>query len=107
MQNHGALKKHFHDIEGINSRMDGIQASILSVKLKYIKQWTSLRKKNAKLYDDLFLNNPYIIRPLIHEKATHVYHLYVIRTSNREPLIDFLKTKNIFTAIHYPNVTIS
>ena len=51
--NHGALKKHFHDIEGINSRMDGIQASILSVKLRYINKWTALRQENAKLYDNL------------------------------------------------------
>mgnify|MGYP003682176405 CR=1 FL=1 len=100
--NHGALKKHFHDIEGINSRMDGIQASILSVKLKYIEEWTSLRQKNAKLYDDLFSNNPHIIRPITHENASHVYHLYVIRTSDRESLINFLKNKNISTAIHYP-----
>ena len=100
--NHGALKKHFHDIEGINSRMDGIQASILSVKLRYINKWTALRQENAKLYDNLLSPMRQVITPCVNEKAQHVYHLYVIRTDNRDSLIAHLKSKNISTAIHYP-----
>jgi dTDP-4-amino-4,6-dideoxygalactose transaminase len=100
--NHGALKKHFHDIEGINSRMDGIQASILSVKLRYINEWTALRQENAKLYDNLLSPLQQVITPYVDEKAQHVYHLYVIRTKNRESLVGHLKSKNISTSIHYP-----
>lgn len=100
--NHGALKKHFHDIEGINSRMDGIQASILSVKLRYINEWTALRQENAKLYDNLLSPLQQVITPYVDEKAQHVYHLYVIRTNNRESLVGHLKSKNISTSIHYP-----
>ncbi len=100
--NHGALKKHYHDIEGINSRMDGIQAAILSVKLNHIKNWTALRKKNAIYYDKLFSSSNKIITPIVDEMAEHVYHLYVIRTSERQSLIDYLRNKNISTGIHYP-----
>ena len=74
--NHGALKKHFHDIEGINSRMDGIQASILSVKLRYINKWTALRQENAKLYDNLLSPMRQVITPCVNEN-TNMYIIYM------------------------------
>ena len=73
--NHGALKKHYHEIEGINSRLDGLQAAILSVKLKYIKKWTELRIQNAWIYKDLFSANDKIVCPKTCKDAKHVFHL--------------------------------
>ena len=100
--NHGALVKHQHKIEGINSRMDGLQAAILSVKLKYIKQWNSDRLQNALYYSELLKPATGIQIPKIHENASHVFHLYVIRTENREQLQAFLKENGVSTGVHYP-----
>jgi dTDP-4-amino-4,6-dideoxygalactose transaminase len=100
--NHGALVKHQHKIEGINSRMDGLQAAILSVKLKYIKQWSSDRLQNALYYFELLKPAAGIQIPKIHKNASHVFHLYVIRTENRERLQAFLKENGVSTGVHYP-----
>ena len=100
---HGALGKHDHEIEGINSRLDGLQAAILSVKLKYINEWTDLRIQHAATYNKLFSNSDNIITPLVHENAKHVFHIYVIRVENRDELQYNLKQNGISTGIHYPN----
>ena len=100
--NHGALKKHNHKIEGINSRLDGIQAAILSVKLKYIDKWTSMRIKNALLYNKLLKSNKKITIPEIQQNFQHVFHLFVIRVDERDKIKDILKKNNISTGIHYP-----
>jgi dTDP-4-amino-4,6-dideoxygalactose transaminase len=100
--NHGALIKHKHEIEGINSRLDGMQAAILSVKLKYIMEWNEKRLKNSLLYNDYLSNMETIITPIIHPDVKHVFHLYVIRTGFRDELIEFLKDNGVSTGIHYP-----
>jgi dTDP-4-amino-4,6-dideoxygalactose transaminase len=100
--NHGALVKHQHQIEGINSRLDGLQAAILSVKLPHIHQWTEARIRNAALYDSLLKNVPGISIPKVRTESRHSYHLYVIRAERRDELAAFLKEKGIETAIHYP-----
>lgn len=99
---HGALKKHQHLLEGINSRMDGIQAAILTVKLPYILYWTALRIKAADLYDKYLADISGIYIPIRREETKHTFHLYVIRTNKRDSLAEFLKSKGIETAIHYP-----
>ena len=100
--NHGALKKHFHEIEGINSRMDGIQAAILTVKLNYIKEWSDTRLSVAIKYNDLLKDIQGIVTPKIHDDGKHVFHLYVIRAQNRNDLQSYLKENGINTGIHYP-----
>ncbi len=100
--NHGQIKKHDHAIEGRNSRMDTLQASILNVKLPHLSTWTQKRQENAKIYTNLLQDNPNIISPKTRENASHVYHLYVIRAQNREALQAKLAQKGIQTAIHYP-----
>lgn len=100
--NHGALQKHRHEIEGINSRMDAIQASILSVKLKYIDDWNNARLKNALIYNELLSDLHHIKTPKIREKSFHIFHLYVIKTKKRDELASYLKSQRIFTGIHYP-----
>lgn len=100
--NHGALKKHHHEIEGINSRLDGLQAAILSAKLPYILGWTEKRIENAKLYTQLLASVPQIKVPLVRPGSKHTFHLYMIRAENRDGLQAFLKEKGVETALHYP-----
>ncbi len=99
---HGALVKHQHQIEGINSRLDGLQASILSAKLPYILQWTEQRIENAAYYNKVLASIKEIVLPVVRPSSKHTYHLYVIRTKQREALAKFLKEKGIETAVHYP-----
>ena len=100
--NHGALIKHQHKIEGINSRMDGLQAAILSAKLSYLPDWSNSRLEAAKKYNGIFKDIPGIVYPEIRENVKHVFHLYVVRVKNRTGLQEFLKQNDISTGIHYP-----
>lgn len=100
--NHGQLKKHDHAIEGRNSRMDTLQASILNVKLPHLDTWTQKRQENAKYYTELLANNTKVVSPKTRENASHVFHLYVIKTQNRTALQEKLAQNGIQTAVHYP-----
>jgi len=100
--NHGSLKKHDHRIEGINSRMDGLQAAILSAKLPYILEWTEARIRIAKTYDKLLGNNSHIKIPKVRPGSVHSFHLYVIQCEKRDKLKEWLAEKNVETALHYP-----
>jgi dTDP-4-amino-4,6-dideoxygalactose transaminase len=100
--NHGSLRKHQHDIEGINSRMDGIQAAILSAKMRYIDAWNLARNKNASIYNHLLSGIDQIQPPEIREDSFHIFHLYVVRSDKRDELAGFLKSKGVDTGIHYP-----
>jgi dTDP-4-amino-4,6-dideoxygalactose transaminase len=98
--NHGQEGKHNHIMEGRNSRMDGIQAAVLSVKLPHLNGWTNKRIANAALYEKYL--SPGIEKPKVNAHGKHVYHLYVIRHEHRKELAEFLKAQGIETAIHYP-----
>ncbi|WP_456460937.1 DegT/DnrJ/EryC1/StrS family aminotransferase [Reichenbachiella sp.] len=100
--NHGQLVKHQHKIEGINSRLDTIQAAILSVKLKYLSEWTSQRRKIAKQYSEVLKDVRGLRLPIVNSNSNPVYHLYVVSAENREGLQNYLKSNEISTAIHYP-----
>jgi dTDP-4-amino-4,6-dideoxygalactose transaminase len=100
--NHGALVKHQHEMEGINSRMDGLQAALLTAKLKHIDAWTQARQRVAAQYDELLAGAGDLELPGIRPQASHVYHLYVIKTGRRDALKGFLADRGIETAIHYP-----
>jgi dTDP-4-amino-4,6-dideoxygalactose transaminase len=101
-RDHGQQKKYYHSIVGWNARMDGFQGAILGVKLKHLTAWNNARRKNAQLYDSLLADVDDIITPVETEYARHVYHIYAIRTQNRDALINALVEKNIFCGIHYP-----
>jgi dTDP-4-amino-4,6-dideoxygalactose transaminase len=101
---HGALIKHKHQIEGINSRMDGIQAAILLAKLPYILDWTEKRIKNSLLYNKYLFGINEIVIPEVRSNSKHTFHLYVIRANNRTDLIKYLSENGIETAIHYPTI---
>ena len=91
-----------HKIEGINSRMDGIQAAVLNVKLKYIHEWTDKRRKAAKSYDKLLSEISSVMTPRVHESNKHVFHLYVIKTEKRDELREYLNGKGVSTVLNYP-----
>jgi len=99
---HGGLKKGDHIIEGINSRMDGLQAAVLNVKLKHLHDWTAARQRVAARYDQLLAGIGDIVTPSVAAGREHVYHLYVIRTARRDALRQYLKERGIETALHYP-----
>lgn len=99
---HGALKKHQHQIEGINSRLDGLQAAILSAKLPHLPKWTEQRIANAAYYNKVLAGVQEIELPQTRQNSKHSFHLYVIRTKQRDALANFLKEKGIETAVHYP-----
>ncbi len=101
---HGALKKHEHKIEGINSRLDGLQAAILRVKLPHILNWTDKRIKNAELYDNYLKEIDSISIPKVRPGSVHSFHLYVIRAKNRDGLADYLKENGVQNAVHYPRI---
>lgn len=100
--NHGALVKHQHKIEGINSRLDGLQAAILNAKLPYILDWTEKRINNAALYNKYLNGIEQVICPKVRPNSKHTYHLYVIRAQKRNELAAYLKENGVETAIHYP-----
>ena len=99
---HGGLGKGDHKVEGINSRLDGIQAAILSVKLPHLPKWTRRRQDRAARYSDLLARTEGISIPKIAENREHVWHLYVIKSSERNELAEFLNGKGVQTVINYP-----
>lgn len=102
LRNYGSEKKYHNIFKGFNMRMDECQAAFLSIKLQYIERWTLERNKIALLYNDLLKNVGDIILPYTAYGATHVYHIYMIRTQHRNSLQKFLKDAGIETLIHYP-----
>jgi dTDP-4-amino-4,6-dideoxygalactose transaminase len=102
LRNHGQVKKNLHEIIGWNARLDEIQGAILSVKLKHLDFWNESRREKAKLYNQLFENTDSMIIPKEADTAKHIYHIYAIRAPNRDDLIEFLRTKDIYCGIHYP-----
>ena len=101
LRNYGSDKKYENKYQGLNSRLDEIQAAFLSVKLKYIQNDIKARKNVAKYYLEN-IKNPAITLPKVNNKDGHVWHLFVIRTSNRNKLQNYLLEKGIQTLIHYP-----
>ena len=100
--NHGALVKHEHRMEGINSRLDGLQASLLTAKLRHLPAWTEARREVARWYDEGLAGLPWLELPKVREDSTHVYHLYVVRVDRRDELRAHLAARGIETGVHYP-----
>jgi dTDP-4-amino-4,6-dideoxygalactose transaminase len=100
--NHGRIDKYNHKIEGRNSRLDGLQAAILNVKLLHLDKWLNHRKKIAGIYLSGLSGVSSIVLPFIDDDVRHAFHLFVIRVSDRDELIKFLSEKGVETGIHYP-----
>lgn len=100
-RNYGSERRYYNKVVGTNSRLDEIQAGLLRVKLKHLKELADERRQICSRYLKE-LHNGKIVLPQIREKATHVWHQFVIQTENREELIRYLADKGIGTLIHYP-----
>jgi len=100
-RNYGKSSKYLHDFIGCNSRLDEIQASILSVKLRWLDTWNERRRKLAGIYQEI-LGDSHVILPIEKDYARHVFHLFVIRVEDRDSLEEDLRKKDIQTQIHYP-----
>lgn len=102
LRNYGSEKKYYNETIGYNMRLDECQAAFLSVKLPYLQEWTEERRKIAGWYREALIRNTNIILPKTASGATHVYHLFVIRTEKRDALQKHLNGHGIGTLIHYP-----
>ncbi len=102
LRDHGQAQKYYHDVEGYNGRLDSIQAGILSVKLKYLPEWTEQRRAAAAQYRTLFTGEDAVDLPFEPEWTKAVYHLFVVMIENRDDLIEHLTSVGIATGIHYP-----
>ncbi len=102
LRNYGSPKKYIHVEQGVNSRLDEMQAAILSVKLKYLEQDNKKRQEIAKIYLENLSGVGDLILPVTKPENTHVYHQFVIRTRHRDALRNFLAKCGIGTLIHYP-----
>jgi dTDP-4-amino-4,6-dideoxygalactose transaminase len=102
LRDHGQARKYHHSMIGWNARMDGFQGAVLRVKLKYLSAWNEVRRRNAKLYNELLSDVSNVIIPVEADYAKHVYHIYAIRTQNRDEFISTLAEKDIHCGIHYP-----
>jgi dTDP-4-amino-4,6-dideoxygalactose transaminase len=103
LRDHGQIRKYHHEVEGYNGRLDAIQASILSIKLKYLDDWTARRRQCASRYRELLVSmRGEIVLPYEPHWTRAVYHLFVVRVKNREGVMKELASAGIGTGIHYP-----
>ena len=102
LRDHGQAEKYYHEMVGMNGRMDGIQGAILSVKLRYLASWNHARIRNADLYCQLLGNVESLILPLKMPYARPVYHIFAIRVAERTKFISALAQRGITCGIHYP-----
>lgn len=101
LRNYGSIKKYCHEEKGVNSRLDEIQAAILSVKLKNLDKWNEFRRNVAKKYLNGIKNNK-VKLPVVGVNNEHVWHLFVVEVDNRDIFMNYLKENNISCLIHYP-----
>lgn len=102
IRDHGQAQKYYHDIEGYNGRLDALQAGLLHVKLPHLASWNAARRARALDYNRLLKDNDAVTCPWEPSWSRSVYHLYVIRTQDRDGLMKHLKEAGIGTGIHYP-----
>jgi len=102
--NHGMFKQYHHELLGVNSRLDSIQAAVLDVKLKYLDEYNAARKKAADFYNKMFENHPKIETPAISSFSTHVFHQYTLKLKNtdRQKVIEKMNEAEIPVMVYYP-----
>lgn len=100
--NYGSEEKYYYETTGVNSRLDEIQAGVLSIKLKLLDRWNEERIQLAAMYSELLKNIEDVLLPIASPDCKHIYHQFVIQTKNRDALKEHLAKHNIHTGIHYP-----
>lgn len=101
LRNYGSRVKYFNEVKGLNSRLDTVQAAVLRVKLQHLDEWNDRRRAIAAYYSAA-LNDTDLVLPSTAPCVEPVYHLYVVRSTRRDELQEFLKTRGVSTLIHYP-----
>jgi len=102
LRNYGSATKYHHEVVGYNSRLDELQAALLTVKLRYLAEWTTQRQQIAAWYQQSLSEVTGLRLPAVAPGATHVYHLYVVHTARRDALQRHLAAQGIGTQVHYP-----
>jgi dTDP-4-amino-4,6-dideoxygalactose transaminase len=102
LRDHGQAAKNLHSSIGWNARMDGIQAAVLSIKLRHLDAANEARRNHARLYDELLADEPRVIRPWVAPYAQHVYHIYAVRVANRDAVLERMSAYGVNCAVHYP-----
>ncbi len=102
LRDHGQAAKYLHSTIGWNARMDGIQAAVLSVKLRRLAAANEARRVHARLYNELLADDPRVLRPAVGPHNTHVYHIYAIRVLDRDGVLQRMAARGVNCAIHYP-----
>lgn len=102
LRDHGQSEKNRHSLVGWNSRLDSIQAAVLSVKIRHLARDNQIRREIARAYDRAFADLVDVITPHARAGGNHVYHVYAIRVRNRQPLLDRFQAKGIGYGLHYP-----
>jgi dTDP-4-amino-4,6-dideoxygalactose transaminase len=100
--NHGRAGKFEHDLVGVNSRLDGLQAAVLRVKLRHLQDWNRRRREVADAYGRLLGGHGSIRLPEVDDRAEHVFHLYVVRVERRDRVLEAMRRDGIGVGIHYP-----
>jgi UDP-2-acetamido-2-deoxy-ribo-hexuluronate aminotransferase len=102
--NHGMTVRYYHDYIGVNSRLDSIQAAILSIKLKHLDEYISARQQAAHYYNTAFADCEHLVTPVVSDFSSHVYHQYtmIVLESDRDALKKYLEEKQIPAMIYYP-----
>jgi dTDP-4-amino-4,6-dideoxygalactose transaminase len=98
----GQEKRYHHVLKGFNYRMEGIQGAILGVKLRYLEGWTEARRARAREYDALLADSPVVKAPAELHRRRHVYHIYAVRSTDRDGLQKKLQADGVSTGLHYP-----
>jgi dTDP-4-amino-4,6-dideoxygalactose transaminase len=101
VRDHGSNRRYYHDMIGLNGRLDEIQAVVLRAKLPHLEDWNEKRRQHAAQYQSLLKNTP-VQTPIVNQGNQPVFHLYVIRSQKRDALQSWLKEQGIGTGIHYP-----
>jgi dTDP-4-amino-4,6-dideoxygalactose transaminase len=101
IRDHGSERRYYHDLIGMNARLDELQAVVLRAKLPHLAQWNEARRTRAARYNELLADTP-VVTPVVCPENLPVYHLYVIRTAQRDALQAHLKSQGVASGIHYP-----
>jgi dTDP-4-amino-4,6-dideoxygalactose transaminase len=102
LRDHGQAAKHLHSTIGWNARMDGIQAAVLSLKLRRLSSANAARRACASLYDELLADEPRVIKPIEGSHNLHVYHIYAVRVKDRDGVLQRMTARGVNCAVHYP-----
>jgi dTDP-4-amino-4,6-dideoxygalactose transaminase len=102
LREHGQAQKYYHDLEGYNGRLHAIQAAFLRIKLRHLDGWNAGRREAAARYGELLSTIPGVIVPFEPDTSRAIYHLYIIRTAERDALAEHLKSQGVYTGLHYP-----